>query len=180
MGKICSGDNRSTEWRLRGALVRAAVRGWRVRVKEITGRPDFFFDGEQVAVFVDGCYWHGCPCCGHIPKRNSEFWTTKLALNKARDREVKRCLEGKGFKVLRLWEHRLLQDLRGCVRDLVALLDLGGNGTKPPNSLGGNRGHGRSVVSSRPVLQDGRRTRESPLSNRDCRSGVGCKTRRYR
>jgi DNA mismatch endonuclease, patch repair protein len=58
-------------------------------------------------VFVDGCFWHGCPIHGTQPKQNAEFWRTKIAKNQARDRLVNRELRKAGWRVVRIWEHEL-------------------------------------------------------------------------
>lgn len=58
-----------------------------------------------MAVFVDGCFWHGCPEHGTNPQSNSEWWATKLAANRARDEDTTRVLVQAGWKVLRIWEH---------------------------------------------------------------------------
>lgn len=103
--------NRSTELRLRAFLVRSRVRGWRLGDRsEVPGRPDFIFTGPRVAVFVDGCFWHGCPRCRSIPVSNRSFWRAKIARNKSRDRRVGRLLRSKGWKVVRIWEHQLTTD----------------------------------------------------------------------
>jgi len=124
-GKIRSGGNRSTECRLRAGLIRAGIRGWRVRPKEVLGQPDFFFDRQKVAVFVDGCYWHGCTTCGHVPKNNSSFWRLKFALTKKRDRKVVRELRLLGFKTLRIWEHQLADELQSCLRKIRICVQKG-------------------------------------------------------
>ncbi len=67
-------------------------------------RPDFVFRRERVVVFVDGCFWHGCPRHATRPRQNREFWDTKIAGNKARDARVSRGLRKAGWKVLRIWE----------------------------------------------------------------------------
>ena len=71
------------------------------------GKPDFTFRRERVAVFVDGCFWHGCPRHGTMPAGNRAFWQAKLARNAERDRAVTRALRKAGWKVLRIWEHDL-------------------------------------------------------------------------
>ncbi len=106
MSKIRSKGNKKTEVAFLRLLRRARVTGWR-RHQALSGHPDFTFRAERVAVFVDGCFWHGCPIHGHIPARNKLFWSAKLARNKARDRTVTRTLRGKGWQVLRIWEHDL-------------------------------------------------------------------------
>ena len=65
---------------------------------------DFVFRKERVAVFVDGCFWHGCPRHGTMPAGNRAFWMAKLTRNAARDREVTRTLRKAGWRVLRVWE----------------------------------------------------------------------------
>lgn len=67
-------------------------------------RPDFVFRAQRVAVFVDGCFWHGCPRHATRPKQNRKFWDEKIARNQARDRLVTRELKKSGWTVLRLWE----------------------------------------------------------------------------
>jgi DNA mismatch endonuclease (patch repair protein) len=70
-------------------------------------RPDFVFPKLKLAIFVDGCFWHGCPRHSSQPKTNAAFWRNKLAANKVRDRLVTRRLRKKGWRVLRVWEHDL-------------------------------------------------------------------------
>lgn len=76
----------------------------KVKTEKKTVRPDFVFRRERVAVFVDGCFWHGCPRHATRPKQNRTFWDAKLAGNKARDRAVSRGLKNAGWTVLRIWE----------------------------------------------------------------------------
>lgn len=66
---------------------------------------DVAFTRARVAVFVDGCFWHGCPEHGTQPQSNSAWWTTKLSANQARDRDTDRLLAEAGWTVLRIWEH---------------------------------------------------------------------------
>jgi DNA mismatch endonuclease, patch repair protein len=85
-------------------------------------RADFVFRKERVAVFVDGCFWHGCPRHATKPKGNAAFWRKKLAANKARDRRVNRALRRAGWRVLRLWEHELKCGARTAERGTAALV----------------------------------------------------------
>lgn len=73
----------------------------------VTVRPDFVFREKKVAVFVDGCFWHGCPKCYIRPRQNQKFWDAKFATNHERDRKVNKALKAAGWKVLRIWEHEL-------------------------------------------------------------------------
>jgi DNA mismatch endonuclease (patch repair protein) len=107
MASIRGKSNKSTEVALRLALVRAGIRGWVLHPADLQGRPDFYFVKQRLAVFVDGCFWHGCPRCGHIPKTRTEFWAAKIERNRSRDRKNRRLLASKGVKVLRVWEHEL-------------------------------------------------------------------------
>jgi len=70
-------------------------------------RTDFIFPSQRVAVFVDGCFWHGCPKHCKIPAGNRPFWKKKFAANKSRDRRVNRELRKLGWCVIRIWEHEL-------------------------------------------------------------------------
>ena len=89
------------------AIFRAhGITGWR-RHQLVFGRLDFVFRKLQLAVFVDGCFWHGCPKHGTKPRNNAAFWRKKIAGNKARDRLVNRTLRRQGWRVLRIWEHEL-------------------------------------------------------------------------
>ncbi len=68
-------------------------------------RPDIVFTKARLAVFVDGCFWHGCPDHGRRPKANSGYWSAKIALNQDRDRRQTTMLAAAGWTVLRVWEH---------------------------------------------------------------------------
>lgn len=118
MSAVHGKGNKSTELRLQMALVRAGVTGWIVRPKGLDGNPDFYFPENKLYVFVDGCFWHGCPKCGHIPYKNRAFWKAKIERNSERDKRITRTIRAKGNKVIRLWEHQLKDDLEGCVNKL--------------------------------------------------------------
>lgn len=124
MGKVRSKGNRTTERRFQMGLVRAGIRGWRLHPRDLPGNPDFIFPDSKVIVFVDGCFWHGCAKCGHIPKSHSEFWRRKLRSTKSRDAAKGRELRAKGFAIVRIWEHELNQDLARAVRKVVALTEV--------------------------------------------------------
>ncbi|MEZ5387421.1 MAG: very short patch repair endonuclease [Prosthecobacter sp.] len=106
MSRIRSRGNQATELALVKLMRAEGITGWR-RQWPLHGKPDFVFPKRRVAVFVDGCFWHGCPKHGTWPKQNGRFWREKIERNRARDREVTRTLRGKGWKVLRIWEHAL-------------------------------------------------------------------------
>ena len=106
MGQVKSSGCRSTEERFRFVLRENHITGWR-RNYPLTGKPDFVFPKARVAVFVDGCFWHGHPKKCRMPETNREYWERKIQRNVARDKIVTRTLREKGWKVLRIWEHRV-------------------------------------------------------------------------
>ena len=106
MSRIRGKGNKSTEVRLIKLFREHGITGWR-RHQKLPGKPDFLFRRERLAVFVDGCFWHGCPRCYRIPKQNAEFWETKIGGNQKRDRKVSRQLRKLGWSVCRIWECRL-------------------------------------------------------------------------
>jgi len=86
---------------------------------ELNRRADLVFRGPQVAVFVDGCYWHGCPQHGTTPTTNADYWLTKIGRNVARDLDTNRQLEEAGWMVIRLWEHEIPVEAVSRVVDAV-------------------------------------------------------------
>ena len=118
MSSIRGKGNKTTEVKFRLMLVRAGMRGWKLHPRGITGNPDFFFPQSQVAVFLDGCFWHGCPKCGHVPKTNSGFWKAKIQKNRARDRKNRAKLTKEGVRVVRFWEHELKTSPKRCIGKL--------------------------------------------------------------
>jgi DNA mismatch endonuclease (patch repair protein) len=106
MAAVRSKGNRVTELRLVSIFRAHGITGWR-RHDPIPGKPDFVFRRERLAVFVDGCFWHGCKVHGECPASNRAYWLRKLARNKARDRKIIRVLREKNWRVLRVWEHSL-------------------------------------------------------------------------
>ncbi len=107
MAKVRGRGNKSTEIALARLFRRAKISGWRRHLR-LVGIPDFAFPLLRLAVFVDGCFWHGCPHCRrNAPSTNRSFWHEKIAANRGRDREVRRLLHRSGWTVLRIWEHEL-------------------------------------------------------------------------
>lgn len=103
MSKVKSKGNKSTEMKLVEFFKATGIKGWR-RHYDVIGKPDFAFPKRKIAVFADGCFWHGHDCRNTTPKQNAEFWTNKI--NKNRERDTKVCLEltKKGWTVIRIWE----------------------------------------------------------------------------
>lgn len=101
-------------------LPRVWLTGWR-RNQPLLGKPDFTFRRERVAVFVDGCFWHGCPKCYRRPSSNRKYWDAKIDANRKRDRYVSRELRKLGWKVVRIWQHQLANPARVAGRVIRAL-----------------------------------------------------------
>lgn len=104
--------NRKRDTRPELALRRTLyARGLRYRVHSVVSigalrvRPDVIFPGAKVAVFVDGCFWHGCRLHGTRPRTNTDYWHAKIARNQARDARTTAALEASGWTVIRAWEH---------------------------------------------------------------------------
>lgn len=121
MGKIRGGHNRSTEARLRYALVGSGVSGWTMHAN-LPGRPDFYFSKHRLAIFVDGCFWHGCPKCGHIPNSHSLFWRTKFERNRLRAARSDAKLRAMKISARHIRECDLRRDLSTVVAKLSKAL----------------------------------------------------------
>ena len=106
MAAVKGKNNSTTERILRMALVRSGISGW-ITHASLPGKPDIYFPKQKIAIFLDGCFWHGCSTCGHIPKTNTLFWATKIERNRQRDQKNTRLLRGQGVSVIRAWEHSL-------------------------------------------------------------------------
>ena len=106
--------NKATEGVLLVVLRKNRIIGWR-RHLPLLGKPDFAFPEHKVAVFVDGCFWHGCPKCYTRPRTNRKFWDKKREDNMARDKRVNRQLRRQGWKVIRIWQHSLKKSPNACL-----------------------------------------------------------------
>lgn len=93
---------------------------------DITGKPDFAIPSLKLMLFADGCYWHGCPKHGRIPEDNRSYWGPKLEKNKARDRRVRRELRGRGYVVVRVWDHDLKDDMAKASGKIKRALTMAG------------------------------------------------------
>jgi len=107
MSAIRSRGNKSTENAVRYRMIQAGLRGWKLCPGELPGKPDLVFEAAKLVVFLDGCYWHGCPKCYRPPTSNTSYWYEKFQRNKARDRRVGRLLRREGWRVVRIWEHEI-------------------------------------------------------------------------
>lgn len=106
MRKVRSQNNKSTELRLIEIFRQYQIKGWKCQYP-VKGHPDFVFLKERVAVFVDGCFWHGHDCRNTRPKDNEEYWNRKRERNINHDKEITALFESRGWTVLRIWECEL-------------------------------------------------------------------------
>jgi len=109
-------------------LLRKALwaRGARYRLHtDLPGKPDLVFSGKRLAVFVDGCFWHGCPIHGEIPASNRAFWEKKLGDNVARDRRTNAKLSEMGWRILRIWVHEIKQDVEAVAERVIVATCVG-------------------------------------------------------
>ena len=107
------------------AAVRKLVwqKGYRYRIGYgLLGNPDMVFPSYKLAVFIDGCFWHGCSQHCRMPLSNVKYWRQKISGNKKRDNRVNRQLRKKGWKVLRIWEHDVKNNLQRTTIKIINCL----------------------------------------------------------
>ena len=122
MSRVRSTGNKTTEQRMLLLLRREKLSGWK-RHSAVRGQPDFTWAREKVAVFVDGCFWHGHNCGRNLtPKRNASVWREKIERTRDRDRSVTRGLQKQGWGVVRIWECSLGANPNRCVARIKRFL----------------------------------------------------------
>ena len=109
MAKVKGRGNKSTELKLIKLFKEHSVKGWR-RNYPLAGSPDFVFFKPRLAIFVDGCFWHGCKDHCRIPESNRNYWIEKIDKNLKRDKRINKELKEKKWNVIRIWEHELNKD----------------------------------------------------------------------
>ena len=92
---------------------------YRIHSKTIFGTPDISNKNKRIAVFIDGCFWHGCSLCFRVPKTNQNFWIKKIENNKQRRKTVRHTLRSEGWKVLEFWEHEINSDRNDVVKKIL-------------------------------------------------------------
>jgi DNA mismatch endonuclease (patch repair protein) len=122
MAAVRSRGNKATELILVQLFRAAGLKGWR-RHAAILGKPDFSFAKERVAVFVDGCFWHGCAKHCRMPASNRKYWLAKIDRNVRRDRLTRKTLRAAGWTVVRVWEHELKHGPAKIVRRVAKALN---------------------------------------------------------
>jgi len=98
-----SKGNISTEIKLMNLFKQNKITGWRRNYK-VKGKPDFVFLDRRIAVFVDGCFWHGHDCRNTIPKNNADYWDKKRESNRKHDKKITELFQNRGWNVIRIWE----------------------------------------------------------------------------
>jgi DNA mismatch endonuclease (patch repair protein) len=111
MAAVKSKGNKATEIKFTSILRKNKITGWRRNFK-LFGHPDFVFPIFQIAVFIDGCFWHGCPKHLRKPSSNKKYWAQKILRNQRRDKFVTKNLRQTGWRVARIWEHDLKNESR--------------------------------------------------------------------
>jgi DNA mismatch endonuclease, patch repair protein len=124
----------SPEMQIRRALFAAGVRGWRCHYRRVAGKPDLAWPALQVALFVDGAFWHGHPS-RHRPGRSGRYWDEKIARNVSRDRQVDADLDAAGWAVLRVWDFEIRRELPDIVARVVATLAQSLDASDPGSSI---------------------------------------------
>lgn len=119
MRKVKSKETKP-ERSLRNAVYRAGLLGYRKNYSLIPGTPDLVYTKYKIAIFVDGCFWHGCEICNKtIPITNNNYWHTKIIGNRDRDIRIDKQLLDLGWIVLRFWEHQIDRELPHCVTTIT-------------------------------------------------------------
>lgn len=121
MSKVRSKNNKSTELKLIQIFEESNIKGWR-RNYPVKGHPDFVFLDKKIAIFVDGCFWHGHDCRNTRPSDNAEYWNKKRERNIKHDKEVTALFEQRGWIVIRIWECELKKKNRTVLNNRLSLL----------------------------------------------------------
>ena len=96
---------------------------YRKHYKGLVGKPDVAFPSKKVAIFIDGCFWHGCRTHSRTPFSNVAFWEEKLNRNRKRDREITRKVKKAGWKIVRIWEHTIKKRPTHAVEKIMKALE---------------------------------------------------------
>jgi DNA mismatch endonuclease (patch repair protein) len=126
VSKVMSGNrakNTKPEIQLRRELWKVGLKGYRLHLKDLPGRPDIAYPSKKFAIFVNGCYWHRCPICDlPLPKNNSDFWEKKFTANSNRDAAKEASLIELGWQVKVIWECQLKKDMNNIVNEIKNIL----------------------------------------------------------
>lgn len=120
MSKVRSNNNKSTELALIKFFKENHITGWK-RNYPVKGHPDFVFLDKKIAVFVDGCFWHGHDCRNTRPSDNAKYWQKKRERNIKHDKEVTAMFENRGWTVIRIWECELKNKNRSALINKLSI-----------------------------------------------------------
>ncbi len=121
MSRIKSVDTKP-ELSFRRYIWEKGLRGYRLH-KNIIGKPDISFSKKNIAVFIDGCFWHKCPICFREPKSDNGYWKNKLHNNQMRDQQINKTLKSQNIRVVRFWAHEIKNNMEGCYKQLNNLYE---------------------------------------------------------
>ncbi len=121
MSKVRSNNNKSTELALIKFFKENKITGWK-RNYPVKGHPDFVFLDKKIAVFVDGCFWHGHDCRNTRPSDNAEYWRKKRERNIKHDKEVTALFEQRGWTVIRIWECELKKKKKQILFNKISVI----------------------------------------------------------
>jgi DNA mismatch endonuclease (patch repair protein) len=138
--------NTSVEVELRKLLWAAGLRGYRLHDERVPGHPDVIFPSARVAVFVDGCFWHGCSKCYRQPKSNKKYWRMKVQRNRDRDERVTAACRQQGWDVVRTWEHEIKGSPGRVTRRILAAIQ------RAAKTSAASHGAGRRSTVTAPVV----------------------------
>ena len=116
--RAIKGRDTKIEELFRKSLWRMGYR-YRKNVASLYGKPDVVFTRKKIAIFIDSCFWHGCPYHCRMPHSNRAYWFRKIKRNKERDKEATKQLRKDGWKVLRFWEHSIHYNLAKCTKKIA-------------------------------------------------------------
>jgi len=119
--KSIKSKNTKLELKLRSAIWKSGLR-YRVYYVVDGVSVDIVFPSKKIAVFIDGCFWHGCKKCRNIPKTNKNFWKNKIEKTKIRDKKNDKKLRKKGWHVLHFWEHEINKDIKKVIQKITITL----------------------------------------------------------
>lgn len=121
MSKVRSHGNKSTELKLIAVFNEKHITGWN-RNYDVKGHPDFVFLKKRIAIFVDGCFWHGHNCRNTRPQDNEDYWKLKIQKNIEHDNIITKKFENRGWKVMRIWECELQKKNRDILNSKISVL----------------------------------------------------------
>lgn len=117
-----TGKDTKMEVRVRKALWHKGYR-YRKNHRKLLGTPDISFPKSKIVIFLDSCFWHGCPLHFKLPKKNREFWEQKIQRNMERDSEVNYHYDEEGWIILRFWEHEINSDFPYVLKVITFYVD---------------------------------------------------------